>query len=1015
MTRNWLDLPVGPARARLEQLSRRAKDLPADVQDLIQEILEAFAISVEELQVAAEELYQQNAELQASREETEVQRRRYRDLFEFAPDGYLVTDPAGVITDANRAAVDLVRVSRQALEGKPLVLYIAPDDRERFHRQLDRLVEGHSTGAGEGEWELQVRPRHGPAFPAAISVTSIRDTRDRLTGLLWLVRDISASKRAEERERLLREARVQRQAAEEANRVLQALINALPIGAIIADADGNLLQTNAAGQAILGATVRGNVESPERPYTLCYPDGTTLPSQDFPLKRALEEGRVIRDFQMLIRRVNGEERILLASAAPVSDEAGQIVSGIVVFTDITERQRLLDVLREERARFATIFDNAPEAILVADPQGRILLANEAAQQVYRRPVPFSEPFQPHESVQVLHPDGRSYEPEEYPILRAVRGGELVHQVEMTVVWDDGFQRDLLVSAAPLHDGDGGSTGAVSIIQDISELAEARRAIERYARRLNILHQAGQAILSAPSERTIVETVLPFVRQLVPCQRASVLAIDATAAKAVVVGVQTDGETQLDKDTSMSVSEGGPLKNLIPGEISIVEDISTLDAEPSMIQVLQAEGVRAMLSVPLMAQDELLGALNLAMEEPIDLTGHQRQAVLQMADQLAIGLQQARLHKKIQHQAQHLEKMVDRRTVALRASEARFRTIFEDSNLGMALLDTRGQIVTCNAALQGILSYHEQELCGTSLAGYSHPDDAEADRELYEALASGELGYYQVEKRYVRKDGQVRWCELTVSRLKRLKGDEQRLAIAMVEDITEKRMSQAALLRAERLAIAGRLGASLAHEINNPLQAVIGSLGLAEEMLDEGVEVRRYLEIAMEELERAAGIVTQLRDLGRAPKMREPEPADLNELVDKVLLLTRKDCRNRGIEVTWNPVSDLPAVPLLPERMRQVFLNLILNAIESMPHGGQLQVSAVPDGDPAGVRVAFADTGLGIEPERLATIFEPFHSTRPEGLGLGLYISKNIVEEHGGHIDVDSHVGEGTTFTVWLPA
>jgi two-component system NtrC family sensor kinase len=278
-----------------------------------------------------------------------------------------------------------------------------------------------------------------------------------------------------------------------------------------------------------------------------------------------------------------------------------------------------------------------------------------------------------------------------------------------------------------------------------------------------------------------------------------------------------------------------------------------------------------------------------------------------------------------------------------------------------------------------------------------------------------LGYYQVEKRYVRKDGQVRWCELTVSRLKKLKGDEQRLAIAMVADITEKRMSQVALLRAERLAIAGRLGASLAHEINNPLQAVIGSLGLAEEMLDEGVAVRRYLEIAMEELERAAGIVTQLRDLGRAPKVSEPEPADLNKLVEKVLLLTRKDCENRGIEVAWSPGTDLPAVPLVPERMRQVFLNLILNAIEAMPHGGQLQVSAVPAGDPAGVRVAFADTGLGIEPERLTAIFEPFHSTRPEGLGLGLYISKNIVEEHGGHIDVDSQVGEGTTFTVWLPA
>jgi two-component system sensor histidine kinase AtoS len=87
----------------------------------------------------------------------------------------------------------------------------------------------------------------------------------------------------------------------------------------------------------------------------------------------------------------------------------------------------------------------------------------------------------------------------------------------------------------------------------------------------------------------------------------------------------------------------------------------------------------------------------------------------------------------------------------------------------------------------------------------------------------------------------------------------------------------------------------------------------------------------------------------------------------------------------------------------------------MPEAGRLQVSTALTGEPAKVRVAVADTGVGIEPERLAEIFEPLHSSRPEGLGLGLYISKSIVEEHGGHIDVDSQVGKGTTFTVWLPA
>ncbi len=373
----------------------------------------------------------------------------------------------------------------------------------------------------------------------------------------------------------------------------------------------------------------------------------------------------------------------------------------------------------------------------------------------------------------------------------------------------------------------------------------------------------------------------------------------------------------------------------------------------------------------------------------------------------------RLQEEIGQYAERLEEMVARRTAALRASEERFRTIFEDSVVGITLVDTEGRLVASNLALQNMLGYSAKELAGLAFNGYSHPDDAEMDRELYEALASGELGYYQVEKRYVRKDGQVRWSEQTVSRVKKTKG-EPWLAVVAVEDITEKRMNQEALLRAERLDIAGRLGASLAHEINNPLQSVIGCLGLAEEMLDDGAEVRHYLEIAMEELERAADIVNQLRDLSREPEARR-EPTDLNTLVEKTVLLTQKRCQQRRVEVAWSPATELPAVSLAPDRVQQVLLNLALNAVEAMPEGGQLQISTALTREPDGVRVTFADTGVGIEPERLPGIFEPFHSTRAEGLGLGLYISKKIVEEHGGHIKVDSHVGEGTTFTVWLPA
>jgi PAS domain S-box-containing protein len=388
--------------------------------------------------------------------------------------------------------------------------------------------------------------------------------------------------------------------------------------------------------------------------------------------------------------------------------------------------------------------------------------------------------------------------------------------------------------------------------------------------------------------------------------------------------------------------------------------------------------------------------------------------LEVTEQVKERQERERLRVELEQYAEQLEEMVAQRTAALQESQARFRTIFEDSVVGIALLDPEGQILASNLALQDMLGYSEEEMRALSLTDFGHPDDAEASRELYETLTSGQLGYYQVEKRYVRKDGEVRWSELTVSRVRSAKDSEPRRVIAMFEDVTEKRISQQALLKAERLAIIGRLGASLAHEINNPLQSVIGSLGLAEEMLDEKTDVRQYLEIAMEELERAAGIVTQLRDLGSESELPRREPTDLSSLVEKVLLLTRKRCKDRGVKVEWHTATGLPLVPLVPDRIQQVFLNLVLNAVEAMPEGGQLLIRAAPTDLPQGVRIRFADTGIGIEPDRLPHIFEPFHSSRPEGLGLGLHISKTIVEEHGGQIEAQSRVGEGTTVTVGLP-
>jgi PAS domain S-box-containing protein len=566
---------------------------------------------------------------------------------------------------------------------------------------------------------------------------------------------------------------------------------------------------------------------------------------------------------------------------------------------------------------------------------------------------------------------------------------------------------------PVKDGNGQVRGLVLSLLDITERKRAEEALRRYADRLQVLHDLDQAIVAAHSVEEIAEAALRHVRQLVPCLQASVTVFDFEADEMSLLAADADSEIQLGKGWRGSLEWAWFVEELTKGQVHVVEDILALPPSSPLMEVLQAKGVRAYVNVPIFYQGEPIGSLNLGMASPGDIASEQADIAREIADELAIGIHHARLHEQVRRYAAELEQRVAERTAELRATEARFRTIFEGAAIGMALVDMEGRLVQSNPALQEMLGYSSEEFHGLVFTEFTHPDDATADMDLYQELMAGKRDYYKMEKRYIRKDGQSVWANLTVS-LIRGAGGEPQFAIGTVEDITKRKQAQAALVQAEKLTIAGKLAASLAHEINNPLQSVIGCIGLAEEVQAEGGDVSRYLEVAHEELRRAASIVVQLRDLHRRSRPEDKELTDVNALLEQVLTLSRKKCESHGVDVS-RAIADLPPLPVVPDRIKQVFLNLLLNAIEAMPEGGRLQVSTSQTSQPAGVRVAFTDSGAGIASDVLTHIFDPFYSTKPEGLGLGLFISQDIVKQHGGHIEVDSQVGEGTTFTVLLPA
>jgi two-component system sensor kinase FixL len=234
---------------------------------------------------------------------------------------------------------------------------------------------------------------------------------------------------------------------------------------------------------------------------------------------------------------------------------------------------------------------------------------------------------------------------------------------------------------------------------------------------------------------------------------------------------------------------------------------------------------------------------------------------------------------------------------------------------------------------------------------------------------------------------------------------------IVRDITEYKHMEDRLVRAERLAAVGNTVSHIAHEIKNPL-AIIG--GFAKQLqkiscLDE--KSQHKLSIIMEEVLRLEGMIAQMRDFVKRPSITK-EPADIEDLLDEVVEMFEGACQEQNVSVKREKAPENPTASFDQQQLRQVLINLFKNALEVMPHGGELTV--VSRVNEKNLEVSISDTGHGMTPEIKANIFQPYFTTKEKGTGLGLAISQTILEEHGGGIFVDSAPGAGSTFTIQIP-
>ena len=366
---------------------------------------------------------------------------------------------------------------------------------------------------------------------------------------------------------------------------------------------------------------------------------------------------------------------------------------------------------------------------------------------------------------------------------------------------------------------------------------------------------------------------------------------------------------------------------------------------------------------------------------------------------------------------------ERRRVS-REGEARFRAIFEAAAIGIGHFTLEGNLAESNRALEEMLGYSHKELQGMPFARITHRDDVAEDTRLFGEMTSGRRDRYQLEKRYLRKNGEVMWARLNVS-LVRGPGGEPQFAIKMVEDITERKRAEEALRESQKTEAVGRLVAGLAHDFANLLTGIgiLSDLLAVELRSQPGGQRAREIQLASEH---GCALIRKLLFVAHQ-HVSDSKVLSLETVVGDMRDLLAKLVEER-IELSIRSASGLGHIKADPTEMQQVILNLVLNARDALPEGGRISIelsnyaldaaTAIAARVTAGENVVLevADNGCGMDENTRAHLFEPFFTTKQpgQGTGLGLATVKAIVSQSRGSIVVESAPGQGTRMRVLLP-
>jgi two-component system NtrC family sensor kinase len=550
---------------------------------------------------------------------------------------------------------------------------------------------------------------------------------------------------------------------------------------------------------------------------------------------------------------------------------------------------------------------------------------------------------------------------------------------------------------------------IIVVRDALEQKGAAAGTARpddHAPQVELINELSSIINSSLSIGTIFRMVVSELRKIIDYSRASLLLYNETDDNFLIFALDTEMRTTMKKGVKAPIegtSAGWVVRNNKPWiSRDLKETTFPLDRK------LFDEGIRSTISIPLF-HDRMLGVFNFDSTNPSQYTEKDLKLLLPVAKHIAVALENAVLFEEISKEKKEWERTFDAITDMVWIEDGRQQVIRANYTLLMRTGYSKSEITNkhCGELLGKLGIMIEGCLCAETLS---------CKRPAFQELRSAGGSIFNF------------WAYPLI--------DEEGRLYAIVhylKDVTAQRRIEQQLIRTDKLASLGTLVAGIAHEINNPLGIIAG---FSEALLDRAAapalgamkefeDFPDYLKTIHSEIFRCKGILKSLLEFAR-PSGGTFREIDINELIKEVLLLLQHRTTRLKHTLELDLDRDVPKIHADAGSLRQLLLNLLLNAIYFTPEGGSIFIKTETDdvlgetrfpGCPLRVRLSVTDTGSGISDDLIERIFDPFFTTKPvgEGTGLGLTISHKIVEEHNGFIDVKSEPGKGASFIITLPS